>query len=1006
MARIGTGTILILLAGVPFPLPGALLPIRSYTTADGLAAEHIDCVYPDSHGFVWFCTPEGLTRFDGYRMVSFGTADGLAHHGVQAILETRTRGYLVGTAGGLSHFEANGGGRFSTYRPGADDYENSITALLETSAGRIWCGTEGGLFELVNGFHFRRLPLPGPFKWKHTVITDLLEDTGGNLWVGTVEGIDVVAKDGSAQHVSTKDGLPNEYVNALMRDRAGRVWAGTRAGLVLMRPAGFGGSSVQRVYQKRDGLIHLDVRALAQAADGSLWIATSGGISRLLPGSSTAVFENVTRRQGLTDRQITALSPDRAGNMWVGTEGAGAMRIEPAGFTTFREQDGLPSDRVWSVLGDRKGGVLAITISDSAPLRAVNLFDGVRFHPVIPKVLSDHPTWGMNQILLQARGGEWWAATQSGLCRFRAGPAEGLASRQPEACYAPDAEVFRVFEDSRGGIWASAQSRQGDRLMRWDPAAKRLVRFQEGPSHSPLLVSAFAEDRRGNIWMGTWVGGELYRYNGVGFSRYGRADGVPPGTAFALLVDGAGRLWIGANGGLGLIQDPGSRQIRGRLYSTTNGLASASVRCLAEDNSGRIYAGTAKGVDRLNLATGRIMHFTANDGLPHGEMTSAFRDAAGNLWFATTQGLSRLGPAGDRPPGFPSVRITQLRIPHREGQVSAAGETVLHLGRLQPSQNQLQVEFVGANNEPEESLSYMFALEGGGEGWTTTRQHTVNYSALAPGRYRFRVMALNSEGQASPAPAEIDFTVAATMVQSAWFRVVAAMLAGVAIYVLYRYRLAHLLAIEQLRTRIATDLHDDIGSSLSQIAILSEVTSRRVPPEQRPDLADIANLSRELVDSMSEIVWAVDPSQDRLGNLAHRIHRFASDLLSPVGIRVQFREPNAEHDDAEMGADARRQIFLICKEALHNVARHSACTEVVIHFELAKGWLSLSVTDDGGGFDAAQIQRGHGLASMEKRARQLGGRLTADSAPGRGTTIRLHVPVGRPFIWPGAKEPT
>jgi len=320
------------------------------------------------------------------------------------------------------------------------------------------------------------------------------------------------------------------------------------------------------------------------------------------------------------------------------------------------------------------------------------------------------------------------------------------------------------------------------------------------------------------------------------------------------------------------------------------------------------------------------------------------------------------------------------------------------LGYLQPDQNQLQVEFVGSNGEPEDSLSYEYVLEGAGSAWTGTRQHTVNYAALKPGSYRFLVKAMNSEGQPSTTPAEIDFSISPTIVESPWFRAGAALLAAMMIYILYRYRLARLIEMERLRTRIATDLHDDIGSSLSQIAILSEVTSRRVPAEQKSDLADIANLSRELVDSMSEIVWAIDPSQDRLGDLVHRMRRFAGDLFTPSGVQVRFQAPGPEEDNPEMGADVRRQIFLIFKEALHNIARHSGASAVRIDFYLDKGCLWLNLADNGKGFDPDHIPRGHGLSSMEQRARQLGGDLTVETAPGHGTTIRLRVPLGQSLI--------
>jgi ligand-binding sensor domain-containing protein/two-component sensor histidine kinase len=985
-------------AAVAVCLRGEQLPIHSYTSADGLAADHIDCVYPDSHGFVWFCTPEGLTRFDGYRLTSFGTGEGIAGGAVQTILETRARGYLVGTPAGLSHFQADSPlARFTTYRPGANNFENHITALLETSEGRIWCGTAGGLFELVNGFQFRRRSLPGPFQWERTVITDLREDAEGNLWIGTVEGIDVLGKDGSVRRISRQDGLHNEYVNRLLIDRAGSVWAGTRNGLALIRASGVGGSRVLRTFDKQDGLIHEDVFALAQGSDGFIWIGTGGGISRLLPGSGAA-FENLTRRQGLIDRQIVALASDHGGNMWVGTEGAGVMRIEPSGFTTFGEADGLRSDRVWSVFGDRAGAVLAVTISPSQPKRSVNIFDGRQFHAVAPRVFGERPTWGMHQILLQSRRGEWWAATQQGLCRFAPVASADLAGRQPQRCYEGDKEVFRAFEDSRGNIWASAQSKDGDRLLRWSALSQNISTLPDGPNRSPLLVSTFAEDHSGNIWMGLWVGKELYRYDGRQFTRFSRKDGVPAGTAFAMMVDGRGRLWIAANDGLGMIENPERDQVRVRLYTTGEGLASNSIRGLAEDDSGRIYVGTARGVDRLNPATGRVRHFTTSDGLAHGEIVSAFRDIAGEIWFATTQGLSRLRPSKEHLPSIPSVRVTGLRIPREAQAVSPAGHNLLRLGKLRRWQNDLQVEFVGFNDEPEENLSYAYRLEGSESDWTITRQHTVNYAALEPGSYRFLVKAMNSEGQSSPTPAEIDFSVAPWFWETWWFRGLAVSLAGALIYIVYRYRLSRLLAVERLRTRIATDLHDDIGSSLSQIAILSEVTSRRVAPEQQSDLAEIACLSREVVDSMSEIVWAIDPSQDRLGDLLRRMRRFAGDLFTSAGVRLHFQTLGEEQQDPELGPDIRRQIFLIFKEALHNIARHSGCTEVKIEFCLEADWLSLTLTDNGKGFDPVQILRGHGLASMEERAHQLAGSLEVDAAPGRGTAVRLRVPLDQPFL--------
>jgi hypothetical protein len=205
---------------LPLCLIAELLPIRSYSTADGLAADRIDKIVADVHGFIWFCTPEGLSRFDGYRFKNFGVAEGLPHRAVNTLLETRSGEYLVGTDGGLCRFRPGGDGKFTTYLPGNNRYENVVIALTEDSAGRIWRGTSSGLFEMLNDHTFRRQRLPAPVRGRELItVVDILEDAGGKLWLATPTGIYVIAKDGSVERIGKEDGLPNESVGYLFLDK-------------------------------------------------------------------------------------------------------------------------------------------------------------------------------------------------------------------------------------------------------------------------------------------------------------------------------------------------------------------------------------------------------------------------------------------------------------------------------------------------------------------------------------------------------------------------------------------------------------------------------------------------------------------------------------------------------------------------------------------------------------------------------------------------------------------
>jgi signal transduction histidine kinase len=221
------------------------------------------------------------------------------------------------------------------------------------------------------------------------------------------------------------------------------------------------------------------------------------------------------------------------------------------------------------------------------------------------------------------------------------------------------------------------------------------------------------------------------------------------------------------------------------------------------------------------------------------------------------------------------------------------------------------------------------------------------------------------------------------------------------IYATYRYRIAQLLKIERVRTRIATDLHDDIGASLSQIAILSEVAGQRVGKEGSPvhePLSMIAGTSREMVDAMSDIVWAINPKRDHLSDLSQRMRRFASDIITARDIRFRFQAPDAEKN-IRLGVDIRREVYLIFKETVNNMVKHSGCTEADLSFQIEGGWLTIRVSDNGRGFDVGQALNGnhesmggHGLASMRKRAEALGGTYEIESQKGSGTTVTLRVP--------------
>ena len=341
---------------------------------------------------------------------------------------------------------------------------------------------------------------------------------------------------------------------------------------------------------------------------------------------------------------------------------------------------------------------------------------------------------------------------------------------------------------------------------------------------------------------------------------------------------------------------------------------------------------------------------------------------------------------------------------------------------LAHSQNNLQIDFFGIDFSAGEPLRYQYKLEGADQDWSApTEQRTVTYARLQPGAYRFLVRAVNADGHASDKPAIVSFRILAPIWLRWWFISLAVLLTGALFFSLYRYRMARLrevnaalteakraeerlrkskeerlVELEQVRKRIATDLHDDIGSSLTRISLLSEVAQRQgreVETSAGGSLSVIAGLSRELVDSMSDIVWAINPEKDSLGDLTQRMRHFASDVFTARGIDCRFRFPDSERD-VRVGANVRRELFLIFKEAVNNTVRHSGCTEAGIEFRIDSEGLFLRLKDNGRGFDAQNKSNGHGLASMRARTEGLGGKLEIVSHQGSGTTLTFVIPLG------------
>jgi signal transduction histidine kinase/ligand-binding sensor domain-containing protein len=1002
------------------------LPVKTYTTADGLAQDFVNQIVRDSRGYLWFCTAEGLSRFDGYRFTNYTTDQGLPHRSVRDLLETRSRVYWIATGDGLCRFNPNGSQSrdssnpmFVVYRPDESPQARSITVLYEDHAGTIWVGTAGGLYRLEESggqvnFHFVDLDMPTETAGDR-IVESILEDRRGALWVGARRsGLYRRLPDGGVEHYTTRQGLASNRVSALLEDREGRLWAGIRLGLcLLVAEPEPNRQVVARVYTKKKFGLNGDwVEALHQTSDGRIWLGIDGGLSEFTPNASgdEQKFKSYATAHGLSHlglSGLTSLAEDSAGNLWIGTSGGGVMKLVRNGFITYTEAAGARSPFDVGSIFESGSGELYFTGWDQSAKRCLIRHDekGLSIiRPNFPKHITNFAdVW--NQVGFQDHLGEWWIATGQGLCRFpKVSRVEQLAHTRPKAVYTTkdgliDDMVWHIYEDSRGDIWVASWSLTQYGLARWERATETFHRYTEADGLPPgTSASAFCEDASGNVWISDKGTLTLTRYAAGRFTVFTTADGLPASAINALHLDPAGRLWIATDtGGLSRVDNPTAERPSFVTYTTAHGLSSNMVGGVTSDRWGRIYASTGRGLDRLDPATGQVRHFTTADGLAGYTTGVAFRDHHGALWFGSDVGVSRLIPELDSTEP-PPILISGVRIAGELHPLSELGETVVPEIRLGPSENQIQIDFVGLSFGTGEQLRYQYKLEGADADWSAPSDgRSVNYARLSPGSYRFLVRAVTSEGTTSQSPASVSFTILPPIWQRWWFLASVAIVISLAAYSLYRYRLARLIELERVRTRIATDLHDDIGANLSLIAMASDVARRQSREDDRQmteALSLISGTSRELVDSMGDIVWAVNPSKDHLSDLTRKMRRFASDVFSASNIAFHFQAPGDEQD-MKLGTDTRREVFLIFKEGVNNIARHSECNRAEIELQTRASWLVLKLTDDGKGVDPTKADDGSGLASMRQRAVRLGGKLAVESGNGQGTTVTLEVPIGR-----------
>jgi ligand-binding sensor domain-containing protein/two-component sensor histidine kinase len=980
----------------------------------GLASNVVYCTYQDAKGFLWVGTANGLQRFDGSKFIQYSVGRGSSgampvsdlkqivpagknslwlafpNKNEFGIFDLSSFKYRVVPVKAKKDFPPGAGYRLwkdsrgefflTVFRYGILRYDKNVNAFVDDNFFKLpanWAPTLGHFEDTVkkqywfpcynDGFAVydgktgelytkdhnpKKLPLLNN-KTVNTGSSEFFIDSKRRHWVFRwINAHEKRCFDENGKELSDTAGLnynPNySELRNFYETREGVLW------MYGMNSLYNYDNTTSRFYYYEhgpgspEGISYQYVYQVMEDQDGSLWVATDHGLYFTFPGSGTNSVVDMLFEEKTGGVEFTDILELKSGDIWLSTWGKGIYALRPCNM--------------------------------------VSNYD--------PYIYVDMPKMDPEATI-----------------QFR--------------------QAWALYQHSDERVWIGCQ---GGRYIIYDPLTGRSQFFTE-PLLKGSTVRYITGDKKGNIWLATFHG-DLFKYDGKSFRLVQELGSV----INKILVDKDGLLWVNPqNKGLYCLSADGTKILHHyTAEAKTNPLFMNAGKDIEQLNDSTIVFG-AGAMNFINKRTGKVTLLTFDDGLPGNTIQRIRVDNEGYLWMITLNGLCRYNPNTKRVTPYgrkdgitvahltteadfftssgwimftganallyfrpslfenktpPDVTITDFKISNTFLPV----DSLLTLPKIQLSatENSFSFYFAALSYIERDKLTYYYRMVGLDKQWIKAdRQLYINYSLLPPGHYTFQVYCEDIDGTRSKNITQVAIYIKPPFWRSYWFGSCMLFIVALLIYFFHSLRVKRLLAVEQLRNRVARDLHDDMGSTLSTINILSSMAKSRIgsdPVRTTEYLGKISDNSQRMMDAMDDIVWSIKPSNDNMQKIAARMREFATNVLEAKEIELDFRVDEAVFD-VTLDMEARRDFFLVFKEAINNTAKYSKASMVVVRVGLRNKRLVLLVEDNGIGFDPELADSGNGLGNMRKRADALHGRLQFISKPGEGAHVTLNIPV-------------
>ena len=1022
---------------------------RHYNLEHGLSNRNVTSVIQDSLGFMWYGTHEGINKFDGYKFIPFKhdpkNPNSLVSDDVTCLAVEKNGMIWIGT-------KTKGVNLFSPYAQEFIVFKHDEQAPSSLSDDRvsslyadsihqiIWIGTANGLNAMdvktkkITVFKHdekNNLPAGRQGSLSNNEITCIKVDKQGLVWIGTNGGgLNVLdfssGKISFYQHDArlndkvgqekNKNSISSDVVRDLFVDKKHNVWLATPNSLNSLNPE----TGEFKIYKHDEKDEHSicsdDVTSVYQDKFGKIWAGTAKeGLCVYYPTTGKFFLYSHEKEvpNSLSSNKINTLSQGRSGMFWAATSDGGLNAFSPKTlkFNVLlpipRGEDESVYENISCMLIDKNKNLLIGTKGNG-----LYLFDNtIRKLKKFEKEKGNGNSLLDNNVncIFQDKEGKVFVGTDEGLCEFNSS-----AGKFRKVIFDKNSagdKVSAVFEDRENNFWIGTK---GGSLFSFDETSNFSSSYSNnnnaGGQLSENNITCITQDKRGAIWIGTYGGGLKKFERKTGKFLMFRSDDKTPHPIGGNFINGIfegknGMLWITTQGGGLNALHPNSNDFT--CYTMREGLPNNSLNSIFIDDSLNLWIGTDNGICRLSFSGEEIKQvrmFDMIDGLP----TTEFYDGAvcrnqnGRVFMSCKKGLITFHPDSLRNnPYKPPVIITDFQLfnksiqPNDSTGILKTSISVTDKMNLNYDQNSFSFEFTAISFINPMKNKYAFILEGFDKDWNyhNAQSRMATYTNIDPGEYVFKVKASNNDGIWNDKGTSIKIFIASPYYKKWWFILLCVFFTGTICYSIYWIRLRRILEMEKVRTNIARDLHDDMGSALSSISIYNEV-AKKMTEEKVPEVASVllnmGDTARESMDNMSDIVWAINPKNDKFSSILERVRVFANQLLEAKNIKLFLQTPE-NLNDLHLETRHRKNIYLILKECVNNVAKYSEAKNCFIIVEKKDKRMNIQIKDDGKGFEKTELTLGgNGLINMKQRAEELRGSLAITSEIGKGTIVNFQ----------------